>query len=102
MPEPSKVASDLTQVPNFEAVDAWLSKLAAWCEDAVAALEERLDADAEERLHERVATLESLNADLEHKADHFDSFVELFFDMRRGMREPGEIEAWLKDKGFDA
>lgn len=100
MPETTTAKSDLTRVPNFDALDTWVTKLKDWCEDAVDELENRLDSGEEERLHERVEALEDLNADLEFKSDRFDELVELFFDMRRGIRHPGEVEGWLKGKGF--
>lgn len=86
---------NLAAVPNFEAVDAWMSKLKAWCEGARDQVVNGVDPETYNR------TLSELE-DARYKADHFDSFVELFFDMRRGMRDPGEIEAWLKAQGFDA
>lgn len=86
---------NLAAVPNFEAVDAWMSKLKAWCEGARDQVVNGVDPETHNR------TLSELE-EAQYRADHFDSFVELFFDMRRGMRDIAEIEAWLKDRGFEA
>jgi uncharacterized protein CbrC (UPF0167 family) len=95
------IVSDLSRVPNFEAVDLWLDKLKAWCIDATEKIAEFPEKTVAE-LEDQVVRLAQENADLEFRADIFDELVELFFDMRRGIREPGEIEGWLKDKGFEA
>lgn len=86
---------NLTEVPNFEALEAWVAKLQDWCEQARDEVVDGIDLETHQRA---LSELEEAR----YKSDHFDSFVELFFDMRRGMREPGEIEAWLKDRGFEA
>lgn len=86
---------NLAVVPNFEALDGWVNKLKSWCEQARDEVVNGVDPDTHNR------TVEAL-ADARPKADHFDALVELFFDMRRGIREPGEVEAWLKSKGFEA
>lgn len=95
------IVSDLSRVPNFEAVDLWLDKLKAWCIDAAEKIAEFPEKTVAE-LEAQVERLEQENADLGYQAEITQSLVELFFDMRRGIRESGEIEGWLKDKGFEA
>lgn len=86
---------NLAAVPNFEALDGWVAKLQRWCEQARDQVVNGVDPETYNR------TLSELE-EARYKADHFDSFVELFFDMRRGMREVAELDTWLKDRGFEA
>lgn len=90
---------DITTVPKFDAVRArvrdegvlsWLTKLQAWCEEAVAEQER-----AGKKLEQVADELEDVRQELVAKAD-VESLLERLDDTERGIFSMDETLDWIR------